>query len=675
MIKTHHRTIRQTLRLTLLNVEVGVAALAAAAFTTVFAISKSFILDNSDFKTFLLSAVHSREALQLLPGATADFQRSLGISEYPVSLLFDLPWLLAASVSATMLQIVFGVTTCMSLYIAVNVLGGYAGLAAPVRQVSGFTLPILMFLPGPIKWNSVATYTASFGWTVSTLTIALTLLVMSPRWSLKARVPLGVICGGFVFWSNVSYLPMTLPPVLSATIFAIWARRHHSNRIATVTFAASMLVPALAVLPLFLGAYLFGVWAIPEIAIQENIDQILAWSDLPRFILPFPGLSNFPFLSQFVSGAWLQISAVVVLLISIRHAHHHGQRRTAQLAMYALGIFFTYTTTYFVAAKLLRREIGLTPSYIEIIAYPVWLLLIVSLIFALTTARIRVPANVLKVVPIILIVFWGLQWVIRNNTVHLQPREYPILLSETTRELQQLTTEDRNQGVLSRVIILQEQFSSERLGEGFRIRRATDFSYSFLLELQGANVPVLNAYSHMISPHTFSLTNQLFSDGRPSWRQFSLYDEFNFEASTALGIRYVLSEYAIEDARLTPLSAHPFVAYRLFPTGRQAFLYKVSPQPETSDISLQYWFEKDRLRITASSTEPQTLLVPIEFSRCLTFNSQGGAQPAVTREESLGLTNIEFVGDLNLIVRYENSMLQWQNCRIRDYLDFRRQSS
>ena len=298
-----------------------------------------------------------------------------------------------------------------------------------------------------------------------------------------------------------------------------------------------------------------------------------------------------------------------------------------------------------------------------------------SLIFALTTARIRVPANVLKVVPIILIVFWGLQWVIRNNTVHLQPREYPILLSETTRELQQLTTEDRNQGVLSRVIILQEQFSSERLGEGFRIRRATDFSYSFLLELQGANVPVLNAYSHMISPHTFRLTNQLFSDGRPSWRQFSLYDKFNFEASTALGIRYVLSEYAIEDARLTPLSAHPFVAYRLFPTGRQAFLYKVSPQPETSDISLQYWFEKDRLRITASSTEPRTLLVPIEFSRCLTFNSQGGAQPAVTREESLGLTNIEFVGDLNLIIRYENSMLQWQNCRIRDYLDFRKQSS
>ena len=297
------------------------------------------------------------------------------------------------------------------------------------------------------------------------------------------------------------------------------------------------------------------------------------------------------------------------------------------------------------------------------------------MIFALVTVRVLLPANVLKVVPIIIIVFWGLQWVIRNNTVHLQPREYPILLSETTRELQQLTTEDRKQGELSRVIILQNQFSSERLGEGFRIRRATDFSYSFLLELQGANVPVLNAYSHMISPHTFRLTNQLFSDGRPSWRQFSLYDKFNFEASTALGIRYVLSEYAIEDARLTPLSAHPFVAYRLFPTGRQAFLYKVSPQPETPDISLQYWFEKDRLRITASSTEPQTLLVPIEFSRCLTFNSQGGAQPAVTREESLGLTNIEFVGDLNLIVRYENSILQWQNCRIRDYLDFRKQSS
>jgi hypothetical protein len=657
------------------SVEIGVAALAAAAYTTVFAISKSFIIDNSDFKTFLLSAVHAREAHQLLPGATADFQRSLGISEYPVSLLFDLPWLLATSVPVTMLQIAFGVSTCLSLYIAVNALGGYAGLAAPVRQVAGFTLPILMFLPGPIKWNSVATYTASFGWTVSTLTIALTLLVMSPRWPLKASVPLGAICGGFVFWGNVHYLPMTLPPVLLATIFAIWAQRHRNDRIATVSFAASMLVPALAVLPLFLGIYLFGVWAIPEIAVQENIDQIIAWPDLPRAILPFPGLSNFPILSQFAGGTWLRISALVALLVSIRHAYHHGQRRLAQLAMYALGLFFAYATTYFVAAKLLRREIGLTPSYIEIIAYPVWLLLVVSLCFAVSTALVRIPNNILKVVPVIIIVFWGTQWVLRNTAVHLQPREYPILLSETTRELQQLTAEDRNQGVLSRVIILQEQFSSERLAEEFRIRRATDFSYSFLLELQGTNVPVLNAYSHMISPHTFRLTNQLFSDGRPSWRQFSLYDKFNPAAPSALGIRYVLSEYAIEDSRLTPLSAHPFLAYRLFPTGRQAFLYRITPQSETSDISLQYWFEKDRLRITASSTEPRSLVVPIEFSRCLTFDSQDGAQPTIAREKSLGLTSVTFSGDLNLIVRYENSILQWQNCRIRDYLDFRKQSS
>jgi hypothetical protein len=343
--------------------------------------------------------------------------------------------------------------------------------------------------------------------------------------------------------------------------------------------------------------------------------------------------------------------------------------------MYALGLFFAYATTYFVAAKLLLREIGLTPSYIEIIAYPVWLLLIVSLLFALVTARVRLPANVLKLVPIIIIVLWGSQWMFRNLELRTQAAQYPILLSETTRELQQRTTEDRKQGELSRVIILQDQFSSERLGEGFRIRRATDFSYSFLLELQGANVPVLNAYSHMISPHTFRLTNQLFSDGRPSWRQFSLYDKFNPDAPTALAIRYVLSEYAIEDARLTPLSAHPFEAYGQFATGRQAFLYKVSPQPGTSDISLQYWFEKDRLRITASSTEPRSLVVPIEFSRCLTFDSQDGAQPTIAREKSLGLTSVTFSGDLNLIMRYENSVFQWKNCRIRDYLDFKKQSS
>lgn len=664
-----------SLRRALLNVDCFIGALATCAYATVFAISKSLIINNSDFRYFLLSSVHSRGAQQFLPGATADFQRSLGLSEYPVSLLFDLPWLLATSVPPTMLQVTFGVLTCMSLYTAVNVLGGYARLPAPVRQVAGFALPILMFIPGPIRWNSVANYAASFGWMVSTLTVALLCLVLSPRWPLKVGIPLGVVCGGFVFWSNVSYLPMTLPPVLLATTFAIWARHRRSGRIATILFAASMLVAALMVLPLFLGTYLFGVWAIPEIAVQENIDSLQAWSDLPRTILLFPGLSSLPIISQFVTGAWLQILALVVLLVSIRHAYHHGQRRMAQLATYALVVFFTYTTTYFVAAKLFRREIGLTPSYIEIIAYPVWLLIIVSVLFAVVTSRFRIPNNILKITPIVIIVFWVSQWVIRNDSVHLQPREYPILLSETTRELQQLTAENNRDGALSRVIILQNQRSPERLGEGYRIRRATDFSYSFLLELQGANIPVLNAYSHMISPHTFRLTNQLFSDGRPSWRQFSLYDNPNIDAMPKLGIHYVLSEFAITDSRLIQLSVRPFIAYGLFPTGREAFLYKVSAPPDTTNISLQYGFENDRLRIIASSTEPQTLVVPIEFSRCLIFDPQDGALPTVVREESLGLTHITFSGDLNLVVRYENSIFQWQNCRIRDYLDFRKQSS
>jgi hypothetical protein len=645
----------------------------AFVYGIVFTISKSLILDNTDFRGFLLSSLHSREAGQWLPGATADFQRSLGISEYPVGLIFDLPWLLATSVPARHLQVVFAVTTCLSLYVAANLLGYRIQVPTFQRQIAGFLLPLLMFVPGPVKWNSVTIYTASFAWTVSVLTIALVALSTAPRWRRTALIPMGLVAGMFVFWGNISYLPMTLPTVVLGAGFILQQTKNPKARINVTVLAVSMLSSALLILPIFAGVYFFGVWSIPDIAVSENIDIISTWRDVIESLVLFPGLGKLPLISELTGSLLPRFFAMLVLLLAIFYSWKVGRRCAAILGLSALGIFEIYALFYALCAKLLSRELGLTPGYVEIIAYPIWLLLIVHLFLGHQKLHMVLPRAFLQLLPLVLILLWGSQWVIRNHSLRTDPTQYPILQSRITRQLISLTRDDLGRGIFPRVIILQDQFPAERAPEGFRIRRASDFSYSFLLELQSANVPVLNAYSHMISPNTFAITHEAFTDGRPSWRQFSLYDRPNVGEFSDFGIRYVLSEFPIETKGLVLLAAEPFEPFGSNSTDKLAYLYEVATQESLSASILKYEFKGDQLLVSGFSSERLSVSVPIEFSRCLTVSSPTGSLDPIVQRGHNGLIDLTFQGNLDIRLRYENSIFQWRNCRILDYMDFRRQ--
>ena len=655
--------------------EILVATLAATSYLLTFWISRSLITSNTDLRGFILSSLHSYEAQQFLPGATADFQRSLGISENPVGLIFDWPWLLAFSVPVEYFQAVFAGITCMSLYLAVNVLGVRLNVPSLQRQIAGFVLPILMFIPGPVKWNTVAVYTASFGWTVSTLTISLVLMSSAHRRTRIINILVGFAAGMFTFWANISYLPMTLPTILIGAGFILWRTFDRIPIRQFVTFAAALLSAALLVLPLFVGVYLYGVWAIPEIAVQENIDTISSWSDVVRTLILFPGLDKLPLFSSWLGSPTPRIVAVLMLLLAIRHSWKSGQRSSAVLGLVALGVFVVYALAYSISAWFLSREIGLTPSYVEIVAYPIWLLLMVNFVLGSRRFQREVPQAILRVLPIVIILMWGAQWVARNHSLRSESAEYPVIRSETTRRLSSLMSEALSEGDFPRVIILQDQFPEDRAPEGFRIRRASDFSYSFLLELQAANIPVLNAYSHMISPRTFSLTNELFTDGRPTWRQFSLYDKPNVDRMSDFGVRYVLSEFQVFDSRLKLISVEPFKAYGLYPTEKSAYLYEVVNQEGDSQAVLKYEFEEDELLISGFSSKRRSISIPIEFSRCLTLSNTNGTSIPNMKRGNHGLVNFTFQGNLDVRLRYENSIFQWRNCRILDYLDFRRQQS
>jgi hypothetical protein len=190
------------------------------------------------------------------------------------------------------------------------------------------------------------------------------------------------------------------------------------------------------------------------------------------------------------------------------------------------------------------------------------------------------------------------------------------------------------------------------------------------MELSAARVPVLNAYTHMISPITFALTNDTFGDGRPSWRQFSLYDRVNSQRLTDFGIKFVLSEVPIEDSRLVLLSQEPFLAHGLIATGRAAYLYEVLPSSPTIDDGLSISIDKSLVRLQGTFKTPLERTIPVEFSNCLRIRSADSTGSIVMSRGVDSMLHLRLVGEIDAEIEYRNSIFQVVNCRIRDFFDY-----
>jgi hypothetical protein len=270
-----------------------------------------------------------------------------------------------------------------------------------------------------------------------------------------------------------------------------------------------------------------------------------------------------------------------------------------------------------------------------------------------------------------MLLLWTTQWVARNYDDRSMPAEYPIMLSSTTQQLLDRLKDEKLSRTINRAIIIQSQFPPERESNGFRIRRSSDFSETFLMELSAARVPVLNAYTHMISPITFALTNDTFGDGRPSWRQFSLYDRVNSKRLADFGIRFVLSEVPIDDSRLLLLSEEPFLAHGLFPTGRLGYLYEVLPSSSpTTDDGLMVSIDKSLLRLRGTFQTPLERTIPVEFSNCLRIRSADSTGSVSMSRGADSMLNVRLVGEIDAEIEYRNSIFQVVNCRIRDFFDY-----
>jgi hypothetical protein len=650
------------------DVTSGVAAVIA--ITALLAINDQFLI-STDLKMYLLGFERWRTNSQFLPGATGDFARSLGVSEYPGGLLFNVPWLLATAVPDSATVITYGAFISLSLYSVVVVLAHRLQLSPIVRQIAGFLMPLALFIPGPQMLNSVGRYDPSFLWAITSVTATVLIVSYAHRLNDWALILLSLIGGMFTFWSNIQFYPVVLPMLLVGLLALVWRVRRMPILPRVVKASVASLVPALLSGPIFLGTYLFSVWRIPDEAVAENVDVPMTLLRFVGFALPFPGLSKYlPSVTE-TSGLVLRVVALVGILTAASVSRRQGKSVIAGVSFFAVILQVVYSAAYSLGVRFFGLEIGLDPTYVQVFAYPVWILLLLNFVFSRLSALRLGSILQSPLIPLIFICLWLGQWTVRNFDTRTQASEYPVLISQASRMLKSLTDADQQSGLLTRTIIIQSQFPEQRQPEGYRIRRSSDFSETLLMELTALRVPVLNAYTHTISPVTFSMTNDLFGDGRPSWRQFSLFDKPNLDAMPGLGIRYILSEEPIFDPRVELLLVEPFKISGTYPTSSTVFLYQLSTLSRDDASSVQYELRGSTLRVVGLLSSESSLLLPIEFSKCLQItNSIPGESVTISRDDR-GLVRIGAAGKLDITLTYSNSMFQFKNCRIRDFLHFR----
>jgi len=644
------------------------------AVTATLAVNDQFLI-STDLKMYLLGFERWRDNGQFFPSATGDFARSLGVSEYPGGLLFNVPWLIATAVPESMTIIVYGTVISISLYAVAISLGRRLSAPPVARQIAGFMMPLALLLPGPLMLNSVGRYDPSFLWGIVTVAAALLTVSSAHRFNVYSLIGLNFSAGMFVFWSNVQFYPVVLPIVLLGCFVMIW-RTRHLPILGKVTAASALcLTPALISGQLFLGTYLFSVWRIPDQAVAENIDSPISLLRLAGFILPFPGLESYMPGINATASYLLRLATLAGILFASSVCYKQGKKHLACSAVIGVILIASYSLLYFLSIRFFNLEIGLDPSYVQVFAYPIWILLLLTAILSNQSSLYLTRLLDTPLIPLAIIMLWVGQWGIRNfDTRHFE-YEYPIRISQTSQILHSLTETDRRSGHLTRAIIIQSQFPEQRNLEGFRIRRSSDFSETLLMELTALRIPVLNAYTHMISPITFSMTNQLFGDGRPSWRQFSLYDKPNIDAMSALGVKYILSEDPITDSRANLLHVEPFKINGTFPTGGMTYLYAVMDSAWANQSSVTYDLRGSTLRVVGSLQPDSSLLLPIEFSKCIQVRSNITDSFPTISPSDRGLLQVDAYGRIDFTLTYSNSMLKIPNCRVEDYISFIKQQS
>lgn len=232
-------------------------------------------------------------------------------------------------------------------------------------------------------------------------------------------------------------------------------------------------------------------------------------------------------------------------------------------------------------------------------------------------------------------------------------------------------------------------------------------NYHTLDHLWRFGIPTLEEYGQYVSPVLAVYVTQLL--GRPdTWNgHFALVTEPNVDVLRALGVRFVVSDALIQSPRarrrrtLVHSGAAPIHLYELLEPNLATFSpTEVAVRNAASEIiaeirndpvrlehraltdqaidgplvpvtASEMRFIRNGVRVTASSPGRSALLLPLQFSHCLTLEPDSHAGVTLYRANLIH-TLVVFSGELDARIRWPSSVWYGAACRGVDAAELRR---
>ena len=221
-------------------------------------------------------------------------------------------------------------------------------------------------------------------------------------------------------------------------------------------------------------------------------------------------------------------------------------------------------------------------------------------------------------------------------------------------------------------------------------------------------IPTLDEYSQWASPLLTGLAMALFSNGHSSQSaNYILFMKPRLELLQLFGLRYIVT-----DAE-TSFGGRDFVAsignsFRLYmyeladpntgnyspthaifvPTAKAAAEQLIGPNfnarsnflvdKEFNDDDLvpadsgRFFFKRNKLVVEATSPARSMIVLPFNFSNCLSLKQTGTRTDAELHRVNLTMTGIEFSGELRAEIEYDFDLFGSAGCRKKDFEDYER---
>lgn len=609
---------------------------------------------------------------QIFGTLARDFRSGLGLWSAPSLLATDFASLLAMIPTGRTNEAIYGPVCVVALFIAGYILARSFLLSENVSSFVGVVLAFVVFMPTPLMWTRVPLQ-GNFVLIVAGLAVALAVVIRrvtvpvtdaGVRFLVATTAALLVALGCWGLW-NLMVLPVWCIFGVSLLV-GVGGLRGLSRGVLANWISGLILI-------LFFAAVMFrfisntAAVSARDVAKGSTLDLSLnrpwMFDDVYPLYLPTTSISLYPV---------VLLAGIFWSAASLSRASGIANRFLGRFAMSSAILVTAYSVLHFLFTEQ-DFEIGPSPGYIALLCFPLW---VVSLVAAVSVAcsslwrmdsqlltkvcewRARLKLRSLSCLPMISIIItlscWLGAWTLNNHQLRESPRYYPVILSATVEKIKDALGSTTNSDFGGRVFLLQNEYSF-RDGLKNQVIYPSPFTKTQRAELVEARVPVLNAYSHTLSPRYMKAMNRWFTDGRPFARLWASFNRFDVKLAQMLGVKYLFAESAgdygkVKVAIVTPLGStisevpNPNIGqYSPIATMPESNLedvlgFMMSSEFEPLQVAITDALIPDLVRaeevsvsadrgvieVSVETTGRSLLVLPFEYSSCMRLTESSG---------------------------------------------------